>query len=778
MVIRRLMAKEHGMQAATATLGSTGAQARDTTAAAPAAAPSSANPMRKIIFMVGVAIFVFLAVTSYSVRKSFQSSDQLTAIKDMYFPVLQKIEANIVRLDKMEELFMRSVMLGDHDPLDEAEDFYKKGDDVFVEIEKIYPERAKDVQALRDEYKRYNTMALSTAEAFLAKKVEDMPAQTKKMNKTLNDLRQSIKNFRESSYANFVQTLAQSQHTVKLNLYMGIALGVMNLIFMAVLVFFIRNNVSMMAVIAEQNASLERRVAERTAQLRQKTHDIQAMMQNMPQGVMTVLPGGVIHPEYSAFMEKIFETHDIAGQNFMDMVFTNTSLGSNDLSQVDAAASSCIGEDQMNYEFNAHLLVTEFDKTMPNGAVKSLELSWSPICDDDDVVEKLMLCVRDVTEFKKLASEAGAQKRELDIIGEILSVSQEKFQDFIESANKFVAENEEIIRKTPSKDLDAIGLLFRNMHTIKGNARTYGLQNMTNAVHETEQEYDDLRKDDEKVWEPESLLAQLGQVRELVEEYHRINDVKLGRKGPGRRGNVERFLMVEKDQVTRALQLVKSVNDADLADMRAALKEVGQTLALIGTDKVDNVLAGIVESMPSLAKELGKEPPKITIADNGIVVRTQVIGLLKNVFTHLFRNSMDHGLETADVRQAAGKGPVGHIQLALNLDDGKLQFKLGDDGKGLAVGRIRQKAIENGVMNASDNKTPEEIAQLIFASGFSTAEKVTEVSGRGVGMDAVRGFLEKEGGGVAIRFTDDNTGAEMRQFELVITLPESCAVRV
>jgi len=157
MVIRRLMAKEHGMQAATATLGSTGAQARDTTAAAPAAAPSSANPMRKIIFMVGVAIFVFLAVTSYSVRKSFQSSDQLTAIKDMYFPVLQKIEANIVRLDKMEELFMRSVMLGDHDPLDEAEDFYKKGDDVFVEIEKIYPERAKDVQALREEYKRYNT---------------------------------------------------------------------------------------------------------------------------------------------------------------------------------------------------------------------------------------------------------------------------------------------------------------------------------------------------------------------------------------------------------------------------------------------------------------------------------------------------------------------------------------------------------------------------------------------------------------------------------------------
>lgn len=742
-----------------------------------AAAPSGNNPMRKIIFMVGVAIVVFLAVTSYSVRKSFQSSDQLTGIKDLYFPVLQKIEANIVRLDKMEELFMRSVMLGDHDPLDEAEDFYKKGDEVFGEIEQIYPERAKEVLALRDEYRKYNAMALKTAEDFLAKKVDDMPTQTKRMNATLNHLRQSIKDFRESSYGNFVKSLAQSQQTVKLTLYMGIALGVMNLCFMGVLVFFIRNNVAMMAVIAEQNATLEKRVAERTAQLRQKTNDIQAMLQNMPQGVMTVLPGGVIHPEYSAYMETIFETKEIGGRNLMELVFTNTSLGSNDLSQVDAAVGSCIGEDLMNYEFNSHLLVSDFNITLPNGTVKSLSLSWSPIADENDTVEKLMLCVRDVTELKRLEGEAGAQKRELEIIGEILAVSQEKFQDFIESSYKFVAENEELIRKTTQKDLDVVGLLFRNMHTIKGNARTYGLLNMTNVVHETEQEYDDLRKDEEKVWDQEALLKQLALVHASVDEYHKINDVKLGRKGPGRRGSVERFLMVEKDQVSRAMELIKAVNDGDLADMRKALSEVDRTLRLIGTEKIESVLSGIVDSMPSLAHELGKEAPKVTIADNGVVVRTQAIGLLKNVFTHLFRNSMDHGLETAEARQAAGKNPVGHIQLAASLADGQLTLRLHDDGRGLALGRIRQKAIENGVLKEGEAATPEHVANLIFASGFSTAEQVTEVSGRGVGMDAVRGFLQKEGGDVVIRFTDDKVDSPQRAFELVITLPEKFAVK-
>ena len=735
----------------------------------------SSNPMRKIIIMVGVAILVFLAVTTFSVQKSIQSSGQLTAIKDLYFPVLQKIEANMVRLDKMEELFMRSVMLGDNDPLDEEMGFYQQGDKAFEEMALLYPSQAKEIARLRGEFKQYQDLAKATALALNAK---DTNIDAQKMNKLLGELRESIKKFREASYGNFVQTLAESQNTVKLNLYMGIALGLMNLCFMGVLVFFIRNNVRMMAVIAEQNATLELRVAERTAQLRQKTNDIQAMLENMPQGVLTVLPGGVIHPEYSAYMEAIFETTEIAGKNMMDLVFSQTTLGSDALSTVEVAVGSVIGEDAMNYEFNSHLLATEFDKTMPNGAVKSLELSWSPITDDNDVVEKLMLCVRDVTELKRLASEAGAQKRELEIIGEILAVSQEKFQEFIDSAKKFVAENREIIQKTPAKDQDAVGLLFRNMHTIKGNARTYGLLNMTNTVHETEQVYDDLRKDEEKVWEPEAMLAQLDQVDALLDEYGKINDVKLGRKGPGRRGSVEKFLMVEKDHVARALNLIKSAKAADAEAMKAALHEVDQTLSLIGTEKIDHVLAGIIESMPSLAKELGKEPPKISIEDHGIVVRTQVVGLLKNVFTHVFRNSMDHGLETGEAREAAGKTAAGHIRLKLNLEGGRLVFRLGDDGRGLAVGKIRQKAIDNGLIQAGDAIAPEQVAQLIFASGFSTAEKVTEVSGRGVGMDAVKGFLQREGGDVAIQFTDSNAAAEMRPFELVITLPEKFAAHL
>src|SRR5574343_1748453 len=158
---------EQIMQGSPATSTSSGAPGHE----ASGGGGGSSNPMRKIIIMVGVAILVFLAVTTFSVQKSFQSSDQLTAIKDLYFPVLQKVEANMVRLDKMEELFMRSVMLGDNDPLDEAEVFYKRGDEAFVEMAQLYPERTKEIQALREEYRQYNAMALQTAEDFLKNKI-------------------------------------------------------------------------------------------------------------------------------------------------------------------------------------------------------------------------------------------------------------------------------------------------------------------------------------------------------------------------------------------------------------------------------------------------------------------------------------------------------------------------------------------------------------------------------------------------------------------------------
>lgn len=518
---------------------------------------------------------------------------------------------------------------------------------------------------------------------------------------------------------------------------------------------------------------------ENSVQLKQKTADIQVMLQNLPQGILTIIGGNKVHPEYSAYLETIFETTDIAGRDMMDLVFSDTNLGADILSQVEAAAGACIGEDTMNFEFNQHLMVGEIEKKMPDGRVKILELLWSPISDDAGNTARLLLCVHDVSELRKLAAEATEKKHELVVIGEILAVSQEKFYEFIDSSTKFLEENQHLIHQHPQKSADAITHLFRNMHTVKGNARTYGFKHLTNVVHKAEQTYDELRKHyPDIVWDQAMLLEELDVVKAAVERYSKINEVGLGRKGPGRRGNVERFLLVDKKQIQETLHRLETVNTANIYELLAVRAAVHKVLRLLGTEKIAETLVGVFDSLPSLAMELGKVPPIIEIEDNGYVVHNQASGMLKNVFMHLIRNSIDHGLETPEERLAQAKPAAGTIRLQMAVVGGMQQIKLSDDGRGLALARIRKMAIERELIGVGDPLSDEDIANQIFRPGFSTAEKVTEVSGRGVGMDAVLNFLKREKGKVEIRFLDQAVGAEFRQFETVVSLPESFFAQV
>lgn len=522
------------------------------------------------------------------------------------------------------------------------------------------------------------------------------------------------------------------------------------------------------------------KIEQSALQLKQKTADIQAMLQNMQQGILTVVDGGVVHREYSAFLEAIFETEDIAGRDVMSLIFDDTSLDADARAQVEAAIHACIGEDAINFSFNEHLLVNEVAKTMPDGRAKTLDLSWSAITDETDTVMRLMLCVRDVTELRRLTAESTEQKRQLEMIGEILAVSQDKFHQFVESAKGFIHENERIIGQHEHADESAVAELFRNMHTIKGNARTYGLRHLTSIVHEAEQRYDEMRRlRAGEAWDREASIAELARVKQAVEHYATINEVNLGRKGPGgmpHRAQSGRYMVVDRSHIDESLRLVESVDAADAAGLVVMRDAVRRTLRLLDTERFEEALSGPIESLPSLAKELGKPTPSVVIDDNGYRLRRHASPALRDVFMHLLRNSVDHGIEPADARMAAGKQAAGAIEIEVGVDAGALQITLSDDGRGLALARIRAIAAERGWVGPHDDLADEAVANFIFRAGFSTANAVTEVSGRGVGMDAVKDRLEREHGRIELRFTDDRRGADFRRFQTIVHLPESWVV--
>jgi two-component system chemotaxis sensor kinase CheA len=186
-------------------------------------------------------------------------------------------------------------------------------------------------------------------------------------------------------------------------------------------------------------------------------------------------------------------------------------------------------------------------------------------------------------------------------------------------------------------------------------------------------------------------------------------------------------------------------------------------------------LAHVFRRFPRLVRDLSAKLGKLirleivgedTEADKGIVEE------LFDPLVHLFRNSIDHGVEMPDDREAAGKAREGLIRLSAQHADDRVIIEMRDDGHGIDVERVRQKAIEKGLASADDlrQRSDDEIIQLIFAPGFSTVENVSELSGRGVGMDVVRTMVSRAGGTIAVT-SKPQEGTVTR-----ITLPVTMAV--
>ena len=723
--------------------------------------PAGAGSMGKIFLLVGLAIVIFMAFSAYSVRKEMQGSAQLAAIKDLYFPVLQRLDANIVRIDKMEELYIQVVVAGDRDMIAKAADLSAQGDKAFAEISSLYPGKEAQVAHLRADLKEYQQLATKTSSAFLDQTGGDMEALTGSMNKALAAVRADLAAFRKASYDEFVATLEGSEQDARVRLIMGLALGVMNLGFMAVLVYFIRNNVKMMGVIAEQNATLEKRVAERTAQLSQKTNDINAMLQNMKLGVSTVVQGNRIHPEYSNYLRTIFCIDDVADKDLIESLFSKSNLGVDAKEQVTTALAAILGEDAMMFDFNGHLLAREMRLTVDNGANKVVQMDWSPILNEQGSVEKVLMITQDVTHLRELELASAKQKEELDIIAKIIRISVGKFNDFVESATGFIGANRRLIEAHATRDTEAIAALFRNMHTIKGNARTFEFTHITDAAHRAEQTYDQLRKGADSNWDPELMQTELDAVEAAIGRYITVNEDKLGRKGRA------------SDLLTTRGSFVSNEQLAQLRDMAATMANETMRAAVnnLGLIPLQRLVSGSVDSLSSLAHELKKPTPTVDISNGDFSFNSQFAEALKSSFMHILRNSLDHGIESPEERKLAHKPIQGKMQFACTREGDHVQLRVSDDGRGLALHKLYEKGLAAGLFKPGEPASREAIAEVIFLSGLSTSERVTQVSGRGVGMEAVRTFLKEQGASIRIALGDTGKELGFAPFQFVIDIP-------
>jgi two-component system chemotaxis sensor kinase CheA len=188
----------------------------------------------------------------------------------------------------------------------------------------------------------------------------------------------------------------------------------------------------------------------------------------------------------------------------------------------------------------------------------------------------------------------------------------------------------------------------------------------------------------------------------------------------------------------------------------------------------------VFSRFPRLVRDLaGKMGKQIELQTYGRATELDksLIERIIDPLTHLVRNSLDHGIETPEKRVAAGKDPVGQLVLSAQHSGGNIVIEVSDDGGGLNRERILRKAEQQGIP-VSENATDDEVWQLIFAPGFSTAEQITDISGRGVGMDVVRRNIQDMGGHVQLSSVPGQGTTTRIVLPLTLAILDGMSVRV
>ena len=413
-----------------------------------------------------------------------------------------------------------------------------------------------------------------------------------------------------------------------------------------------------------------------------------------------------------------------------------------------------------NFEWNSHLLVNEVAiHTRNYSGKRHLNVDWVPII-EDGVVVYFTVIIKDTSEVRKLNKRADAQRRELKMLGEIISATPAKFLDFVRSAKMYLKNTNELI-KSQSTVSELINLVFINMHTLKGNARTYGLSYITEATHQAEQYYEEVRRSDEMAIDINRLRFGQQTIDDVLNEYYQIYKNRLATMA-NERSNEEFF-----EHLKRSVNGALSSNEYSASDYILHLSKV---IRFTESVSIEALLRPIQKSWESIAGEIGKNVPTWSVDCAALYLSSEVVPIVSDVLTHIVRNSLDHGIEPAEWRASNKKDPSGRISVVARAVDDTCRIEIFDDGGGLDLSKLEKEAVSQGGIDPAE-LSDEAIGDVIFGDGVSTRkDDVTDLSGRGVGMSAVKSLIEQLNGNVFLEFTSPRSDG-MRAFKVVIELP-------
>ena len=471
----------------------------------------------------------------------------------------------------------------------------------------------------------------------------------------------------------------------------------------------------------------------------------------MRQGILIIDGDLSIKPNYSRYLYNIFPVEHLSGRNIYDVLIKNSNLMSDQKQLALTALQSIIGEEDYNYDANScHL------PSCVNYENRVLKLEWIPRS-YRGIVKELILTIRDETQLEEIKQDAARSQEKIDILVELIKITEERYESFeknglrmldqmITSLNNNLKTREEISKE-----------ICFNLHTIKGEARSLDFKHLCNQIHEAESVILDQHNSGAGI-SLTLIQEELVDIKEVMSDYQHLFDEKF------------RSRSTYKDGINHKKQVQDLIDLLGSNAFRSKAAQL-QTYYPILYATTDEFVQSYETSLRQLARHLEKAVPKLKVLGENCYLSYEGRTLLEKVFIHLMRNSIDHGIESKLERGLASKPEQGSILVEFKRSSlRKLTILFRDDGRGLNLAKLLQKANELG-HPIPDSIGNQDLAELIFIEEISTAEKVTDISGRGIGMSAIKKYLDQDGASIDIVLEniDGNQNYVNFYYEIVLT---------
>lgn len=449
--------------------------------------------------------------------------------------------------------------------------------------------------------------------------------------------------------------------------------------------------------------------------VKKRTDDLRLVLDNVGQGFLTINLDGSLAPERSAIVDNWFGPF-VPGKTLWDYV---AGLGAGAPEWFHLGWDAVV-EDVLPLD----MAIGQLPKRWKIGP-RSFSLDYRPVLADGKLC-KMVLVISDITaELERERFEA--EQRDFLRVFEHIAKDKKGFQAFF-------AEGSEIV----SRIIGAEGggsELRRQVHTLKGNCYLFGLSRLAAFCHDLES---GLAEENGAISTADRL--RLGEMWGTFVSHLRA---LLGR---------EQGSLVEVERADYTSILAALAGDV-------AREEIVWRIRAWEFEAADRSLGRVADQARAIAGRLGKLAPTIAIEANGVRLLPERWAEFWSAFTHVVRNAVDHGLETAEERASSGKPAKGALQLRTSLDNDDFIIEISDDGRGIDWQLLRQRASTMGLPCTTEH----DLLEAMFHDGVTTRRQVSEFSGRGIGMGAVRAVCQRMGGAVHVASTS-GAGTTIRFF--------------